>query len=94
MNKFIRNNFLAICITLSVVFAFAKKATIFQQDKPQTPQNVVVAVNQETNAVFQKYWKTQGIENIKFILTQDSLTIHFKGLWKRPTQRCNSLTFF
>jgi hypothetical protein len=75
MNKFIRNNFLAICITLSVIFAFAKKATIFQQDKPQTPQNVVVAVNQETNAVFQKYWKTQGTETTKFILTQDSLTI-------------------
>jgi hypothetical protein len=75
MNKFIRNNFLAICITLAVIFAFAKKATVFQQDKTQTPQNVVVAVNQETNAVFQKYWKTQGIESTKFILTQDSSTI-------------------
>jgi hypothetical protein len=75
MNKFIRNNFLAICITLAVIFAFAKKATIFQQDKPQTPQNVVVAVNQETNATFQKYWKTKGIETTKFILTQDSSTI-------------------
>lgn len=75
MNKFIRNNFLAICITLSVIFAFAKKATIFQQDKPAIPQNVVVAINQQTNAVFQKYWKTQDIESTKFILKQDSLII-------------------
>ncbi len=75
MNKFIRNNFLAICITLSVIFAFAKKATIFQQEKPKTPQNVVVAVNQETNTMFQKYWKTQSVETTKFILKQDSVTI-------------------
>ncbi|MDZ7899765.1 MAG: hypothetical protein U5N85_17295 [Arcicella sp.] len=75
MNKFIRNNFLAICITLSVIFAFSKKTTIFQQDKPQTPANVIVQVNQETNQVFQKHWKNQDIENTKFILIQDSVTI-------------------
>lgn len=75
MNKFIRNNFLAICITLSVIFAFAKKATIFQQDKPQTPQNVVVPINQENNTVFQNYWKIQGIETTKFALKQDSLIV-------------------
>lgn len=75
MNKFIRNNFLAICITLSVIFAFAKKATIFQQDKPQMPQKVMVAVNQETNAFFQKYWKSQGVETTKFVLKQDSALI-------------------
>lgn len=75
MNKFIRNNFLAICITLSVIFAFAKKATIFQQDKPQTPQNVVVPINQENNTVFQNYWKIQGIETTKFVLKQDSLIV-------------------
>jgi hypothetical protein len=75
MNKFIRNNFLALCITLSVIFAFAKKATIFQQDKPQTPQNATVQVNQETNGVFQKYWKIQNIEQTKFILVEDSTVI-------------------
>ena len=75
MNKFIRNNFLAICITAAVLFAFAKKAIIFQQDKPQTPQNVTVAINQEINTIFQKYWKIQGIETTKFILKQDSLLI-------------------
>jgi hypothetical protein len=75
MNKFIRNNFLAICITLSVIFAFAKKATIFQQDKPQTPQNATVQVNQETNGIFQKYWKIQNIEQAKFILLEDSTVI-------------------
>ena len=75
MNKFIRNNFLAICITCAVIFAFAKKATIFQQDKPQTPQKVVVTVNQETNPVFQKYWKMQDVETTTFILKQDSLII-------------------
>ena len=75
MNKFIRNNFLAICITLAVLFAFAKKATIFQQDKPQTPQKVIVAFNQETKPVFQKYWKMQDVETTTFILKQDSLII-------------------
>ena len=75
MNKFIRNNFLAICITLSVIFAFAKKATIFQQDTPKPTQPVVLAVNQETNSVFQKYWKMKGLETTKFILKQDSLIV-------------------
>lgn len=75
MNKFIRNNFLTICITAAVLFAFAKKAIIFQQDKPQTPQNVTVAINQEINTIFQKYWKMQGVETTKFILKQDSLLI-------------------
>lgn len=75
MNKFIRNNFLAICISSSVLFAFAKKATVFQQDKPQIPPKVVIAVNQEINSVFQKYWQKQGIETTKFVLKQDSLII-------------------
>ena len=75
MNKFIRNNFLAICITLSVIFAFTKKATIFQQDKPQMPQNVIVAVNQETNKSFIDYWKTHKIEVSKYQLTEDSVSV-------------------
>ena len=75
MNRFIRNNFLAICITLSVIFAFAKKATIFQQETPKLTQPIVLAVNQQTNAVFQKYWKMHGVEITKFFLKQDSLLI-------------------
>jgi hypothetical protein len=75
MNKFIRNNFLAICITLAVIFAFAKKATIFQQDKPQTPQQIFTAINHESNATFQNYWKMQGVEQTKFILVEDSTVI-------------------
>ena len=75
MNKFIRNNFLAICISSAILFAFAKKATIFQQDTPKPIQPVVLAINQETNSVFQKYWKTKGIETTKFTLKQDSLLI-------------------
>ena len=75
MNKFIRNNFLAICISCAVVLAFAKKATVFQQDKPQTLQKIAVAVNQETNSVFQTYWKKQEVEITEFILKQDSLII-------------------
>ena len=101
MNKFIRNNFLAICITLSVIFAFAKKATIFQQDKPQTPQKVMVAVNIETNALFQKYWQSQGIETTKFVLKQDStligeatLSYSLKDLGKdQPNGAIHSLSY-
>ncbi len=75
MNKFIRNNFLAICITLALIFAFAKKATIFQQESPKPTQPIVPAVNQETNVIFQKYWNMQGLETTKFILKQDSLIV-------------------
>jgi hypothetical protein len=75
MNKFIRNNFLAICITLAVIFAFAKKATIFQQDKPQPPKSTIVPINHESDAVFQKYWKSQQIEQVTFSLYQDSLMV-------------------
>lgn len=75
MDKFIRNNFLAICITLAVIFAFAKKATIFQQESSQTTQPVVQNTNQETDATFNSYWKKQGTETSQFVLKQDSAKI-------------------
>jgi hypothetical protein len=75
MNKFIRNNFLAICITLAVIFAFAKKATIFQQEVAKTVQPVVKNTNQETDATFNNYWKKQGTETSQFVLKQDSAKI-------------------
>ncbi|PWK26131.1 hypothetical protein LV89_02611 [Arcicella aurantiaca] len=75
MDKFIRNNFLAICITLAVIFAFAQKATIFQQDAPKTVQPVVKNTNQEIEATFNNYWKEQGTETSLFILKQDSVKI-------------------
>ncbi|MES2519461.1 MAG: hypothetical protein V4585_15210 [Bacteroidota bacterium] len=75
MDKFIRNNFLAICITLSVIFAFAKKATILQQDEPRTTQPVVQNSNQEVNATFKRYWEMQGTEISQFVLQQDSINL-------------------
>ncbi len=74
MNKFIRNNFLAICITLAVVYAFAKKATIFQQElKPKV--ETVVPINQETNKTFTDYWKNGKMETTKYELKEDSISV-------------------
>jgi hypothetical protein len=74
MNKFIRNNFLAICITLAVMYAFAKKATIFQQEqKPKV--ETVVPINQETNKTFIDYWKNGKIEITKYELKEDSISV-------------------
>ena len=74
MNNFIRNNFLAICITLAVVYAFAKKATIFQQEsKPKV--ETVVPINQETNKTFTDYWKKGKIEITKYELKEDSILV-------------------
>ena len=75
MDKFIRNNFLAICITLAVVYAFAKKATIFQQDKPKLKVEVIMPINQETNKTFIDYWKNNKIEITKFDLKEDSISV-------------------
>jgi hypothetical protein len=74
MNKFIRNNFLAICITLAVVYAFAKKATIFQQE-PKPKVESVVAINQETNKTFTDYWKNGKSETTKYDLKEDSISV-------------------
>jgi hypothetical protein len=74
MNKFIRNNFLALCITLAVIYAFAKKATIFQQEsKPKV--ETVVPINQETNKTFKDYWKNGKIEITKYDLKEDSISV-------------------
>ncbi len=74
MNKFIRNNFLAICITLAVVYAFAKKATIFQQEsKPKV--EAVIPINQETNKTFTDYWKNGKTEITKYDLKEDSISV-------------------
>ena len=74
MNNFIRNNFLAICITLAVVYAFAKKATIFQQEsKPKV--ETVVPINQETNKTFTDYWKKGKIEITTYELKEDSILV-------------------
>ena len=74
MNKFIRNNFLAICITCAVLFAFAKKATVFQQEqKPKV--ETVVPINQETNKIFTDYWQNERIETTKYELKEDSISV-------------------
>lgn len=74
MNKFIRNNFLAICITLTVIYAFAKKATIFQQE-PNPKVETVLPINQETNKTFINYWKNGKIEITKYELKEDSISV-------------------
>ena len=74
MNKFIRNNFLALCITLAVVYAFAKKATIFQQE-PKVKVETVIPINQETNKTFTDYWKNGKTETIKYDLKEDSIIV-------------------
>jgi hypothetical protein len=74
MNKFIRNNFLAICITLAVIYAFVKKATIFQQE-PKPKVEAVVPINQETNKTFIDYWKNGKIETTKYDLKEDSISV-------------------
>ena len=74
MNKFIRNNFLAICITLAVIYAFAKKATIFQQEsKPKI--ETVLPINQESNRAFSDYWKNGKTETTKYELKEDSILV-------------------
>ena len=74
MNKFIRNNFLAICITCAVLFAFAKKATIFQQE-PKPKVETVLPINQETNKTFTDYWQNERIETTKYELKEDSISV-------------------
>ena len=74
MNKFIRNNFLAICITCAVLFAFAKKATIFQQE-PKPKIETVLPINQEINKIFVDYWKNGKTEITKYELKEDSISV-------------------
>lgn len=74
MNKFIRNNFLAICITLAVVYAFAKKAIILQQES-KSKVETILPINQETNKTFNDYWKNGKIEITKYELKEDSISV-------------------
>lgn len=74
MNKFIRNNFLAICIILAVVYAISKKATIFQQEaKPKSA--IMAPINQESNKTFINYWKNNKTETTKYELKEDSVAV-------------------
>jgi hypothetical protein len=74
MNKFIRNNFLAICISFAVVYAFTQKATIFQQESK--PKGAIrLPINHETNQKFCDYWKNGRIEITKYELNVDSISV-------------------
>ena len=74
MNKFIRNNFLAICITCAVLFAFTKKATVFQQE-PKPKVETVLPINQEINKTFVDYWKNGKTEITKYELKENSISV-------------------
>ncbi|WP_026997850.1 hypothetical protein [Flectobacillus major] len=55
LDKFIRNNFLFLCIILAVIFAVAKGATIFQIEPPHTdPAKTTIPTAQD--ATFRTYW--------------------------------------
>lgn len=67
MDKFIRNNFLAICITAAISFAFISKETTFQRKKetPKTPQEIL-----KPTPEFQKYWYAGKAEVNSYDLQQ------------------------
>jgi hypothetical protein len=67
MDKFIRNNFLAICITAAISFAFVKKATVFQKEK-DTPTPPVETL--KPTPEFQKYWYAGKAEVNSYDLVQ------------------------
>lgn len=71
MNNFIRNNFLAICVTLSVCYAFAKGATIYQQvPKNATSDNNATLITPLDNQ-FKHYWYTGKGELSSYDLQKD-----------------------
>ena len=56
------------------MYAFAKKATIFQQE-PKPKVEAVLPINQETNNTFADYWKNGKIETTKYDLKEDSTSV-------------------
>ncbi|MFC0185563.1 hypothetical protein SAMN04515674_103343 [Pseudarcicella hirudinis] len=67
IDQFIRNNFLAICIFLAMVFAVAKGATVFQK-KSDTPVSEIP--NAFETADFKKYWYNGKVEVSSYELQQ------------------------
>lgn len=70
MNHFIRNNFLSIWVTLAVVFAFAKGATVYQQEpaKAVLPSLTMPTASDKT---FADYWYKGKAEISSYTLEKD-----------------------
>ncbi|MDR6560411.1 MULTISPECIES: hypothetical protein [unclassified Arcicella] len=71
MNHFIRNNFLAICVTLAVVYAFANGATIYQQ-APKKPDVNLLSMPTASDKVFADYWYKNKAEINSYALQKDN----------------------
>ncbi len=71
MNHFIRNNFLAICVTLAVVYAFANGATIYQQ-APKKPDVTSLSMPTASDKVFADYWYKNKAEINSYALQKDN----------------------
>jgi hypothetical protein len=70
MDKFVRKNFLALWCVLAIVFAVAKKLTIFQQAPKKTETSVNNSLPDSVS-----YWRLGATENSVFVIEQtiDSL---------------------
>lgn len=71
MNHFIRNNFLALCIILAVVYAFANGATIYQQ-APKKPDVTLLSMPTASDKVFADYWYKNKAEINSYALQKDN----------------------
>lgn len=79
LDKWIRGNFLFICIILACLFAVFKKATIFQIEKPTNTTAPLEDNPLAKNQAFQQYWNTGLSELSTYELTQTMDTSQQKG---------------
>lgn len=70
MNHFIRNNFLAIWVTMAVIFAFARKATVYQQE-PKKPETPLFTSPSPTEKVFTAYWSAGTTESNTYQIQEE-----------------------
>lgn len=70
MNHFIRNNFLAIWVTMAVIFAFARKATVYQQE-PKKPETPLFTSPFATEKVFTDYWSAGKTETNTYQIQEE-----------------------
>lgn len=70
MNHFIRNNFLAIWVTMAVIFAFARKATVYQKE-PKKPETPLFSSPSATEKVFTNYWSAGKTETSTYQIQEE-----------------------
>lgn len=79
LDKWIRGNFLFLCIILACLFAVVKKATIFQIEKPTNTTAPLEDNPLAKDQAFQQYWNTGLSELNTYELTQTMDTSQQKG---------------